>query len=150
MLWHRRVTLSLWGTVAEWVRAWDWRPGGPGFESHCGNFAPELWQFRLPHFGPVSFGGDTKSRRSFLYARGSKRSHQSAQEMCNLSWTPPILESKDNAKNNPVCNTHVLSASQYRKERKGKLKGSDLISSYIIFKILFPDQYLCPWHMFFF
>ena len=24
--------------VAEWVRALDWRPGGPGFESRCGNF----------------------------------------------------------------------------------------------------------------
>ena len=39
----------------------------------------------------MSFGGDTKSRRSLLsgvYARGSKRSHQSALEMCNLSWTP--------------------------------------------------------------
>ena len=40
---------------------------------------------------PVSFGGDTTNRRSLLsgvYARGSKRSHQSAQtalEMCNLS-----------------------------------------------------------------
>ena len=45
---------------------------------------------------PVSFGGDTKSRRSLLYgvyARGSKRSHQSALEMCNLSWTPPLLKS---------------------------------------------------------
>ena len=39
---------------------------------------------------PVTFGGDTKSCRSLLfgiYARGSKRSHQSALEMCNLSWT---------------------------------------------------------------
>ena len=25
--------------VAEWVRAYDWRPGGLGFESCCGNFA---------------------------------------------------------------------------------------------------------------
>ena len=42
---------------------------------------------------PVSFGGDTKSRRSLLsgvYARGSQISHQSALEMCNLSWTPPL------------------------------------------------------------
>ena len=23
--------------MAEWVRAFDWRPGGPGFESRCGN-----------------------------------------------------------------------------------------------------------------
>ena len=38
----------------------------------------------------VSFGGDTKNRRSLLlgvYARGSIIYHQSAQEMCNLSWT---------------------------------------------------------------
>ena len=41
---------------------------------------------------PVSFEGDNKIRRSLLsgvYARGSKRSHQSALQMCNLSWTPP-------------------------------------------------------------
>ena len=55
----------------------------------------------------MSFGGDTKSRRSLIsgaYARGNKISHQSAMEihMCNLSWTPPLLE-KDNTKNNPVC-----------------------------------------------
>ena len=40
---------------------------------------------------PVSFRGDAKSCRSLLsgvYARGSKRPHQSALEMCNLSWTP--------------------------------------------------------------
>ena len=58
---------------------------------------------------PVSFSGDTKSRRSLLsgvYARGSKRSHQSALEMCNLSWTPPLLE-KGNSKNNPLYNTQV-------------------------------------------
>ena len=45
-------------------------------------FSSELWQFRLPRL-PVSFGWDTKSRWSLLsgvYARGSKRSHQSALE----------------------------------------------------------------------
>ena len=60
---------------------------------------------------PVSFGGDTKSRRSLLagvYARGSKISHQSALDMCNLSWTPPLLVlEKDNSKSNLVCNTQV-------------------------------------------
>ena len=43
----------------------------------------------------VSFRGDTKSRWSLLsgvYARESKRSHQSALETCNSSWTPPLLE----------------------------------------------------------
>ena len=45
---------SRWGAVAEWVRALDWRPDGPGFESHCGKlFASELWQFRLPCFASV-------------------------------------------------------------------------------------------------
>ena len=63
-----------------------------------------------------------KSRRSLLsgvYARGSKRSHQSALEMCNLSWTPPLLE-KDNSKNNPVYNTQVwfLHSIGRKKERK--------------------------------
>ena len=44
-----------WEMGARWIRLerWnlvDWRPGGPGFESRCGNFASELWQFRLPRF----------------------------------------------------------------------------------------------------
>ena len=49
----------------------------------------------------VSFGGDTKSRWSLLsgvYARGSKISHQSALEMCNL-WTPHSNLEKDNSLN---------------------------------------------------
>ena len=53
---------------------------------------------------PVSFGGDTKSRRSLpsgVYARASKRSQHSALEMCNLSWTPPLLE-KENSKNSNI------------------------------------------------
>ena len=81
---------SWWGTsdaVAEWLRALDWRPGGPGFESCCGNFVSELWQFRLPRFASV-FRRRHYSRRSLLfgvYARGSKISHQCVLEMCNLS-----------------------------------------------------------------
>ena len=77
---------SAGGAVAEWVRSLAWtgdRVVLAGFESRCGNFSAELWQFRLPRF--VSFGGDTKSFRSLLsgvYARGSKRSHQYALE-CN-------------------------------------------------------------------
>ena len=68
------------GTVAEWVRSLDWRPGGPGFESCWRYFASELWQFHLSQRPtlPASFVGDTKSRRSLLsgvYARGSKISH---------------------------------------------------------------------------
>ena len=44
--------------MAEWVRALDWRPGGPGFEARCGHFVSdlELWQFRLPHFAMLHCG----------------------------------------------------------------------------------------------
>ena len=55
---------------------------GMGSNPNADNFASELWQFRFPAL-PVSFGGNSKSRRSLLsgvYARGSKRSHQSALE----------------------------------------------------------------------
>ena len=48
---------------------------------------------------PESFGGDTKSRWSFLsgvYARGGKRSHTGGKCVNrNVSWTPPLLQ-KDN------------------------------------------------------
>ena len=43
---------------------------------------------------PVSFGRNTKSRRSLIsggYARGSKSSHSGGKGVnvyCNLSWTP--------------------------------------------------------------
>ena len=75
------------GAVAEWVRAVAWngdRTFPAGFEPSFGK------NFSIRNFGnsvypslPVSFGGDTKSCRSLLsgvYARGSKRSHQSALE----------------------------------------------------------------------
>ncbi len=51
---------------------------------------------------PVSFGGDTKSCRSLLsgvYASGSKISHQSPMEMCNLSWILHSSIEKDNSLN---------------------------------------------------
>ena len=39
--------------MAEWVSELDWRLGGPEFETRRGNFASELWQFRLPRFASV-------------------------------------------------------------------------------------------------
>ena len=74
------------GAVAEWVRALAWagdrtvsRPGSnPATVTSLRNFGNSVYPAL-----PVSFGGDTKSRRSLLsgvYARGSKRSHQSALE----------------------------------------------------------------------
>ena len=72
--------------MAEWVRALAWagdrtvsRPGSnPATATSLRNFGNSVYPAL-----PVSFGGDTKSRRSLLsgvYARGSKRSHQSALE----------------------------------------------------------------------
>ena len=55
------------------------RPGSnPATVTSLRNFGNSVYRAL-----PVSFGGDTKSRRSLLsgvYARGSKRSHQSALE----------------------------------------------------------------------
>ena len=55
------------------------RPGSnPAMVTSLRNFGNSVYPAL-----PVSFGGDTKSRRSLLsgvYARGSKRSHQSALE----------------------------------------------------------------------
>ena len=33
------IPIHIGGAEAELVRALDWRPGGPGFEPRCGNFA---------------------------------------------------------------------------------------------------------------
>ena len=66
----------------------------------------------------MSFGGDTKSRRSLLsgvYARGSNRSHQSALEMCNLSWTPHSSPEKDNSLNDS-CVSPKMGCLEYTKE----------------------------------
>ena len=75
----RSIHLQL-GGVAEWVRALAWhgdRTFPAGFEPHFGK------NFSLGNFGnsvypylPLSFGGDSKSRRSLLSgvnARGRKR-----------------------------------------------------------------------------
>ena len=80
------VYICFGGAVAEWVRALAWagdrtvsRPGSnPATVTSLRNFGNSVYPAL-----PVSFGGDTKSRRSLLsgvYARGSKRSHQSALE----------------------------------------------------------------------
>ena len=81
--------------MAEWVRVLARLATGlswPGSNPTAENFASELWQFRLPRFASV-FRGDTRSRRSILsgvYARGSKRSHQSAPEFVTVVDSPPI------------------------------------------------------------
>ena len=87
--------------MAEWVKRWT------GDQVTLGSNAAAATTLR--NFGnsvypalPVDFGGDNKSRRFLLYggyARGSKRSDQSALELCNLSWTPHSRLEKDNSLN---------------------------------------------------
>ena len=73
---------------------------------------------------PVFFGGDTKSRRSLLsgdYARGSKRSHQSALEC--LTVVDSTTRSKKNSPP-PECDYAAENAALhfYRKKKKKKKK----------------------------
>ena len=75
--------------MAEWVRALEWRPGCPWLESSGGNFASELWQFRLPHFAIVFRRRDQKpsSLLSGVYVRGSK-GPTSLTWKCVQAWSP--------------------------------------------------------------
>ena len=72
--------------VAEWARALTGDRTVNGSSSSAINFfrfASELWQFRLPRLAGVFRMRQYKRRWSLLsgvYARGSKRSHQSALE----------------------------------------------------------------------
>ena len=90
--------------VAEWVRTLAWngdRTFLAGFEPHFGK------NVSLRNFGnsvypslPVSFGWDTKSHLSLLsgvYARESKRSHQSALECVT------VVDSTSHSKPPEVC-----------------------------------------------
>ena len=66
-----------------------------------------------------TFGVDTKSRWSLLsgvYAKGWKISHTGGKSMCNLSWTPQLLE-KDNSKINTVCSPNTKQNEYQRKEK---------------------------------
>ena len=83
------IDLPVGGAVAEWVRALDWRLGGPGFASCSGNFTFKLWQFRLPRFAR-----DTNSCRSLLSMSGEVKDHSSLNWKCitcHDSTTPYFL-----------------------------------------------------------
>ena len=93
--------------VAEWVRALAWagdrtasRPGSnPTTVTSLRNFGNSVYPAL-----PVSFGGDTKSRRSLLsgvYTRGSKRSHQSALECVT------VVDSTTHSKNSPTSRVRL-------------------------------------------
>ena len=95
--------------MAEWVRALACTGGRTvrdGFESHC----EQLRFGTLPGNSvypalPVSFGGDTKSRRSLLsgvYARGSKISHHSALE-CVI-----VVDSTTHSKKTPHLQSAIM------------------------------------------
>ena len=73
-----------------------WRAAGRGSIPRPGTLGLKTW-LSIGHYRlciSMSFGGDTKSRWSLLsgvYVRGSEISHQSALDMCNLSWTPHYI-----------------------------------------------------------
>ena len=60
--------------------------------------------------------------------------------MCNLSWTPPVLE-KDNSLNSPVDNTQVCVLT-VSKGKEGKFEtivmglGDSLTGSYLICSVI--------------
>ena len=84
---------------------------------------------------PVSFGGNTKSRPSLLsgvYARGSKISHPSALEMCNLSWTPHSSLEKYNSLNHS-CVSPKMGCLEYNQS----IKQSKHLFHTLIIKYLF-------------
>ena len=59
---------------------------------------------------PVSFGGVTKSRRSFyLLSMAEEVKDPTRGRGVDMSWTPPFLE-KDNSKIDPAYNTQNMSA----------------------------------------
>ena len=96
---------------------------------------------------PVSFGGDTKSRRSLLsgvYARGSKRSHQSALECVN------VLDSTTHSKLPPLWHWHTASYTALPNITQDKMvrvcevpNFRSIFQSYMI--RLFVDV-LAQWH----
>ena len=72
----------------------DWRPDGPGWVPNPTAKKLRFGNSVYPAL-PVSFGGDTKSHRSLLtgvYARGSKRSHQSALECVTVGDSTTLRE----------------------------------------------------------
>ena len=66
----------------------------------------------------MSFGGDTKSRRPLLsgvYARGSKRSHQSALEMCYfMERGSSVVECPTRNQVSPGSNPSIATVSKIR------------------------------------
>ena len=90
-----------------WLERWLGLATGwsrPGSNPTSENFSLRNFANSVYPALPVSFvGGDTKSRQSLLsgvYARGGKRSHQSAPECVNVVDSTTL-------RNNPVYNTQV-------------------------------------------
>ena len=110
------ILLLKWGGGGQWPS---------GLERWTGDRTvrgsnPTAENFSLRNFGnsvypalPVSFGGDTKSRRSLLsgvYARGSKRSHQSALECVTVVDSTAGLEIRGILVANATMFSHLLPA----------------------------------------
>ena len=129
-----RWTISVGGALFRSTRGARWPSG---LERWTGDRTvrgsnPTAENFSLRNFGnsvypalPVSFGGDTKSRRSFLsdvYARGSKIPHQSALECVT------VVDSTAHSKLPQKCayaaeNAALHSALTKRKKKKNIVSG---------------------------
>ena len=111
--------------MAEWPSGLDRWPSG--LERWTGDRTvrgsnPTAENFSLRNFGnsvypalPVSFGGDTKSRRSLLsgvYARGSKRPRQSALECVT------VVDSTAHSKLPQKCVYAAENAALHQKKKK--------------------------------
>ena len=126
--------------MAEWVRALAWagdrtvsRPGSnPATVTSLRNFGNSVYPAL-----PVSFGGDTKSRRSLLsgvYARGSKRSHQSALECVT------VVDSTTHSKKLPDPQSAIMRRKtlpctcigRRRRRRRRRRNCDGLTGSYLI------------------
>ena len=119
--------------MAEWVRALAWagdrtvsRPGSnPATVTSLRNFGNSVYPAL-----PVSFGGDTKSRRSLLsgvYARGSKRSHQSALECVTV--VDSTTHSKKKTPRPPECDYAAENAALHLYRKKKKKKKASVVAN---------------------
>ena len=88
------TTPPRWGSVVEWIRELDWRPGDPLFESRCGNLI-RFGTLALP-FTPLCQCLSEEILKTvgpfylvWCLCQGRLDIPPCALEMCNLSWTSP-------------------------------------------------------------
>ena len=93
LCWHYRPpmlnTAKHGGAVAMWVKALDWRPGGPRFESRCENY-PGLSIYREIRVFPRAVG-NTGNYREILGITGKYREIGKRWPMGTSLWVANIM-----------------------------------------------------------